>query len=110
MSFLRKDSYTPLNTLIESQNKIVKNDTIVNSSNYISTNKNLTATFLEEGIGIENMEFFAVLEVAKKFNIPAAGIFIVSNYTNKDAHKTFLKNHHLAMSKLSSYVLNKDLI
>ncbi|NQY24643.1 MAG: purine-nucleoside phosphorylase [Campylobacteraceae bacterium] len=110
LSFLRKDSYTPLNTLIESQNKIVKNDTIVNSSNYISTNKNLTATFLEEGIGIENMEFFAVLEVAKKFNIPAAGIFIVSNYTNKDAHKTFLKNHHLAMSKLSSYVLNKDLI
>ena len=56
------------------------------------------------------MEFFAVLEVAKKFNIPAAGIFIVSNYTNEDAHKTFLKNHLLSMSKLSAYVLNKDFI
>jgi len=110
LSFLRKDSYTPLNTLVESSNKIVKNSTVVNCSNYITTNNELVSPLIQEGIGIENMEFFSVLEVAKKFNIPAAGIFVISNYTNNDAHKSFLANHKVAMSKLSAYLVDKNFI
>jgi len=53
------------------------------------------------------MEFYAVLKVAEEFNIPVAGIFIVTNFTNANAHKDFLKNHNEAKIRLSKYVKNK---
>jgi nucleoside phosphorylase len=111
LSFLRNDSYTPLDNVIKSENiKSIDNDTIVNSSNYISTNKKLCNEFKNYGIGLENMEFFSVIKVAKEFNIEVAGIFIVTNYTNKDAHKDFMLNHKKAMSKLVDYLKNKNII
>ena len=58
--------HTPLDNVLESDNKFVRNDTIVNSSNYISTNENLLKEFLDYGVGIENMEFFSVLSVVKR--------------------------------------------
>jgi len=110
LSFLSKDSYTPLDNVLESENKMTRNDTIVNSSNYISTNFNLSKQYNEYGVGIENMEFFSVLQVAREFEIPVAGIFIVTNYTNENAHDDFIKNHQEAMSKLTKYLVEKQII
>ena len=50
------------------------------------------------------MEFFSVLRVAKAFNIPVAGVFIVTNYTDKNAHRDFIKNHKEAMRRLEKYI------
>jgi nucleoside phosphorylase len=110
LSFLTNSSYTPLDNVLESDNKMVKNDTIVNSSNYISTNEELAKQYNEYGIGIENMEYFSVLQVAREFEIPVAGIFIVTNYTNENAHDDFLKNHEEAMKKLTEYLVEKNII
>jgi len=82
----------------------------VNSSNYISTNSELTKNFKEYGIGIENMEYFSVLQVAKQFEIPVAGIFVVTNFTDENAHEDFMKNHKVAMEKLTNYLVEKQII
>lgn len=110
LSFLSNDSYTPLDNVLESENKMVRNDTVVNSSNYISTNAELSKQYNEYGMGIENMEFFSVLQVAREFEIPVAGIFVVTNYTNENAHDDFLKNHKEAMNKLTTYLVDKKII
>ena len=106
LAFLSKDAYTPLENVISTNTTNVK-DTIVNSSNYISTNDALTKKFLSFGVGIENMEFFAVLQVAKEFNIPAGGVFCVTNFTNTNAHQDFLKNHTKAKELLATHVKNR---
>lgn len=110
LAFLNNDAYTPLDNVLESENKFVRNDTIVNSSNYISTNFDLAQKYNEYGIGIENMEFFSVLSVAKEFEIPVAGIFVVTNFTNENAHEDFKKNHKEAMEKVSKYLIEKQII
>ena len=110
LGFLTSSAYTPLDNVLESDNKFARNDTIVNSSNYISTNEKLTKEFLDYGVGIENMEFFSVLSVAKEFEIPVAGIFVVTNYTNENAHDDFIKNHKEAMEKLTNYLLDRNII
>lgn len=110
LSFLTSSAYTPLDNVLESENKFTRNDTIVNSSNYISTDEKLTKEFLNYGVGIENMEFFSVLSVAKEFEIPVAGIFVVTNYTNSTAHEDFIKNHKEAMEKLVNYLIEKNII
>jgi nucleoside phosphorylase len=103
LGFLSKDAYTPLDNVVSTNTSNVK-DIIVNSSNYISTNKELTKKFLALGVGIENMEFFAVLSIAKEFDIPAGGVFCITNYTNKEAHKDFITNHEKAKELLSFHV------
>ena len=110
LAFLNADAYTPLNNVLESENKFTRNDTIVNSSNYISTNKELCKKYLEYGIGIENMEYFSVLSVAKEFEIPVAGIFVITNFTNENAHEDFIRNHKEAMEKLTNYLIEKNII
>ena len=110
LGFLTGSAYTPLDNVLESENKFARNDTIVNSSNYISTNEKLCKEFLDYGVGIENMEFFSVLSVAKEFEIAVAGIFIVTNYTNENAHEDFIKNHKEAMEKLTNYLIEKNII
>jgi len=103
LAFLNSDAYTPLDNVITT-NTTNKKDIIVNSSNYISTNAALTKKFLNFGIGIENMEFFSVLKVAQEFDIPAGGVFCITNYTNKTAHEDFLKNHNRAKELLEEHV------
>jgi len=110
LAFLNADAYTPLDNVLESENKFTRNDTIVNSSNYISTNKELTKKYLEYGIGAENMEYFSVLSVAKEFEIPVAGIFVITNFTDENAHEDFMKNHKTAMEKLTNYLVEKNII
>lgn len=110
LSFLNNDCYTPLDNVLNSENRLVQNQTIVNSSNYISTNFELSKKFNDYNIGIENMEFYSLLSVAKEFDINIAGIFIITNYTNENAHEEFLKNHSEAMEKLTKYLLDKKII
>ncbi|RXJ57981.1 purine-nucleoside phosphorylase [Candidatus Marinarcus aquaticus] len=110
LSFLNSDCYTPLDNVLNSENRLVQNQTIVNSSNYISTNFELSKKFNDYNIGIENMEFYSLLSVAKEFDINIAGIFIITNYTNENAHEEFLKNHSDAMEKLTQYLLDKKII
>ncbi|MGP1449707.1 MAG: purine-nucleoside phosphorylase [Wolinella sp.] len=108
LSYLEEDSYTPLDNLISLKSLLhVSHETnlkAVNSSNYITTNDELAHGFLKLGISLENMEFFSILEVARYFQIDTFGIFCVTNYTDKNAHKYFNKNHAMAMSLLKSYV------
>lgn len=110
LSLLNDDSYTPIKNIIESNQKTLRSDTIVNSSNYITTNQELSKYFSQYNIGIENMEFFSLCYIAKEFNIPIRGIFVITNYTNKDAHKDFVKNHKLALDKLVDYLKDEKLI
>lgn len=101
--FFNAKAYTPLDNVI-STSEDVSRETIVNSSNYITTDERLCKHYLSNNIYLENMEFFAVLKVAKAFNIPVAGTFIVTNYCNAKAHQTFLDNHTEAMKRLTTYI------
>lgn len=103
LSFLTNDAYTPLNNVVTTNTTEIK-DIVVNSSNYISTNKELCKKFLGLEIGIENMEFFAVLQIAQEFNIPAGGVFCITNYTDSNAHQDFMNNHEQAKILLSEHV------
>lgn len=104
LSFLSNDAYTPLDNVVSTNIDSSKKDVVVNSSNYISTNEELTKNFLKLGIGIENMEFYAVLKIAQEFDIPAGGVFCITNYTNKNAHEDFVNNHEKAKELLSLHV------
>ena len=103
LAFLSNNAYTPIDNVVSTNTTNIK-DIVVNSSNYISTNETLTKNFLKFGVGIENMEFFAVLKIAEEFNIPAGGVFCVTNYTNSSAHDDFLKNHDKAKELLGEHV------
>ena len=103
LAFLSNDAYTPIDNVVSTNTTNIK-DIVVNSSNYISTNESLSKNFLKFGVGIENMEFFAVLKIAEEFNIPAGGVFCITNYTNTNAHEDFLKNHDKAKELLEVHV------
>lgn len=107
LGFLNSDAYTPLDNVVSANTDNNIKDVIVNSSNYISTNQELTKKFLNFGVGIENMEFFSVLKIAQEFNVPAGGVFCITNYTNKNAHEDFLKNHEKAKELLSKHVKSR---
>ena len=104
LAFLQKKAYTPLDNVVSTNMDKTIKDVIVNSSNYISTNEELTKKFLKLGVSVENMEFFAVLKIAQEFNIPAGGVFCITNYTNKNAHEDFVKNHAEAKKLLTLHV------
>ncbi len=102
-SFFNAGAYTPLDNIISTAEDVSR-ETIVNSSNYITTDESVAKHYLSKNIHLENMEYFAVLKVAEAFGIPAAGIFIVTNYCNKNAHKDFMANHKEAMERLTRYI------
>ncbi len=101
--FFNAKAYTPMDNMVSAVEDVSR-ETIVNSSNYITTDRSLSKFYLEKGISLENMEFFAVLRVAKEFNIPVAGLFIVTNYCNENAHRDFMTNHKEAIARLTAYV------
>lgn len=95
-------SYSPI-SMVESS--IVSRETMkVNSSNYITTDERTANKFSNLGYFMENMEFYSVLKVANSFSIPAFGLFCATNFCNKEAHKTFIKNHKAAKEKIELYV------
>ncbi|WP_297813484.1 purine-nucleoside phosphorylase [uncultured Helicobacter sp.] len=120
LSFLQRKSYTPLDNFLtnvscetiikDSIDILPRQQNIVNSSNYITTDSTFAKQFLNLGITYENMEFFSILQVAKAFKLPALGIFCVTNYIHPNAQKQFLANHKMAMEKLKSYIYAKQKI
>jgi nucleoside phosphorylase len=101
--FFSNGAYTPVDNFVSSADDVSR-ETIVNSSNYITTDKKLSKHYLEKGIGVENMEFYSVLKVAREFGIPAGGVFVVTNYCDENAHSDFLNNHKEAMKILERYM------
>ncbi|WP_456451373.1 phosphorylase family protein [Hydrogenimonas sp.] len=116
LSYLLKKSYTPLQNNVIVSDENVSRETplralanaerpiIVNSSNYITTDFELAKRFNRLGIGLENMEFYAVMQVAQSFNIPCGGIFVVTNRCDEKAHDDFLKHHRDAMARLTDHL------
>ena len=104
LSFLNDDSYTPIDNACDNEINFCKNETIVNSSNYITTNFELSKKYNDYGMGIENMEFFAIMMVAKVFEIPVGGVFVVSNFCDKNAHNDYHKNMQKTMEILNSRI------
>lgn len=108
ISSLENKSYSPTESEIAS---IVPRGTCkVNSSNFITTDQNLAHKLFDRGCFLENMEFFAVLKVAQKFQIPAYGIFVATNFCDKNAHADFIKNHEQAKKELENYLKQKEII
>ncbi|WP_200762952.1 purine-nucleoside phosphorylase [Nitrosophilus alvini] len=105
--FFEDRCYTPIDNVITSDGINVSHETIVNSSNYITTDSTVGKFFNKHNIGIENMEFFSVMSVGKEFDIPCGGIFVVTNYCGPDAHKEFKRNHRKAMRLLNEYIYEK---
>jgi nucleoside phosphorylase len=106
--FLKKECYTPIDNVIALND--VSRETIVNSSNYITTDELISKAYLKLNIQAENMEFFSVLKVAKEYEIPTLGIFVITNYCCKDAHKEYISNIKTAKEKLIEYLLEKQII
>jgi nucleoside phosphorylase len=102
-SFFNAKSYTPIDNMVSTADNVSR-ETIVNSSNYITTDESLAKHYLKNNIGLENMEYFAVIKVAQHFSIPVAGAFIVTNYCNANAHQDFISNHKEAISRLTEYI------
>jgi len=102
-AFFNANAYTPIDNLVSTAEDVSR-ETIINSSNYITTDKNLGKQYISKNIHLENMEYYAVLKVAKTFGIPAAGVFIVTNYCDSHAHKDFIDNHKEAMGRLTTYI------
>lgn len=108
ISSLENKSYSPIESGIAS---IVPRGTCkVNSSNFVTTDQNLAHNLFARGYFLENMEFFAVLKVAQKFQIPAYGIFVATNFCDKNAHADFIKNHEQAKKELEKYLKQKEII
>jgi len=103
LAFLQKKAYTPLDNVVSAQTDDSK-DIIVNSSNYITTDFELSQKYNNFGVEIENMEFFSVVKIAQEYNIPVGGVFCVSNFCNENAHADFLKNHEKVKELLSVHV------
>jgi len=102
-SFFTGGSYTPIDNVVSTTDDVSR-ETLINSSNYITTDKSIGKHYLAQNIHLENMEYFAVLKVAQSFGISAGGVFIVTNYCDENAHEDFLKNQKEAMDKLSAYI------
>ena len=109
LGFLNNLCYTPLTSHIETIPPHVSRGTnnlspIVNSSNYITIDDSLAEKMLSHNIELENMEFFSILHVAKKFNIPCSGLFVITNYCNEHAHRDFMQNHQKAKELIILHV------
>ncbi len=107
--FLNKKCYSPIDNII-SFAKDVSRETIINSSNYITTNEEIAKKYLKLNIQAENMEFYSVMSVAKEFKIPTIGIFIITNFCHKEAHKEYLSNIKKAKKLLITTLIEKNII
>lgn len=107
ISLLDDKSYIPFPQEVFND---VSRETFINSSNFITKNIASATKFFELGAYAENMEFYSVLAVARKFNIPAYGIFVATNFCNANAHNDFITNHNLAKDILHDYLESKGII
>lgn len=107
-SFFTNSAYTPIDNVV-SASENVSHETVVNSSNYITQSKDIAKSYLSLKIDLENMEFYSVVKVAKEFNIPVAGIFVITNYCYENAQDEFKANHSRAMQLLEAYIRKKGI-
>jgi len=107
ISFLKQESFTPISQIITAN---PQKEIIVNSSNYITTDKLSALAFDKLGMEIENMEFYSVMSVAKEFDIPVKGIFVITNYCDKSAHEQYINNIKEAKTILIEHLNNKGYI
>ncbi len=107
--FLIGSAYTPIDNVVSAAEDVSR-ETIVNSSNYITTDPEMAKRYRSKRLELENMEFFSVLSVAKTFGIPAGGVFCVTNYCDENAHADFLKNREEAMRRLEDHLREKGLL
>lgn len=110
LGFLDNLCYTPIQNQIKLELNNVSHETseqnfpIVNSSNYITTDKKASLSLLNMGIELENMEFFSILHVAQTFKIPCFGLFVITNYCDQNAHQDFIQNHAKAKELIALHV------
>ncbi len=104
LSLITGSAYTPIDNTIYHGDVSRETSIMINSSNYITTDMEVATEYQKLGFELENMEFFSILKVAENFEIPASGIFIVTNYCDENAHEDFLKNHEQAKALLSEYI------
>ncbi|PAF51838.1 hypothetical protein BKH43_00980 [Helicobacter sp. 13S00401-1] len=107
--FIKGACYTPIENHVELENLELKSlkhlkKVSINSSNYINTDENISKALASANIALENMEFFSVLSVAQSFNLPAFGIFGITNYVGKEAFSEFRANHAHVTKLLESFV------
>lgn len=108
ISSLEDKSYSPIDCEINSN--VSRGTLKVNSSNFITTDIKSAHELFSRGYALENMEFYAVMAVANKFNIPAYGALIATNFCDKNAHFDFVKNHENAKKRLEIYLKNRGII
>jgi nucleoside phosphorylase len=104
-SAVYKSGYSPLE-LRESTflpPKQGRKTVVINSSNYITTSAETSRKLSFLGVDAENMEFYSILRTAREFGIPVFGVFVVTNYCNKDAHQEYLQNLPAAKRLLIDY-------
>ena len=106
LSFIQNQSYSVTENIIS----VNEPKNIINSSNYITTDINLAKKLNSLNIVAENMEFFSVMRVAKEFEIDVKGIFVITNYCDKDAHKQYTQNISKANQILIQYLKDKQII
>ncbi|HIP46459.1 MAG TPA: purine-nucleoside phosphorylase [Campylobacterales bacterium] len=107
LSLITGSAYTPIDNTIHHGDVSRETSIMINSSNYITSDIEVAAEYQKLGLELENMEFFSILKVAENFEIPAYGIFVVTNYCDVNAHQDFIKNHKKAKALLSEYVKEK---
>jgi nucleoside phosphorylase len=110
LSLITHSAYTPIDNTIYHDSVSRETSVMVNCSNYITTDMEVAAEYQKLGFELENMEFFSLLKVAENFEIPAYGIFVVTNYCDENAHELFLENHEKAKALLTDYLLKKEII
>ncbi|MDD3343570.1 MAG: purine-nucleoside phosphorylase [Sulfurospirillaceae bacterium] len=109
LGFLDNLCYSPIEAFVETSFPHVSRGTthpnlIVNSSNYITTGVDHARKMLSLGIDLENMEFYAILCVAQRFNLPASGFFVITNFCDANAHHDFISNHNHAKDIIAQHV------
>ena len=104
LSLITGSAYTPIDNTIHHGEVSRGTPIMINSSNYITSDMEVSKEYQKLGVELENMEFFSILKVAQNFEIPAYGIFIVTNYCDENAHQEFIQNHEKAKALLSDYI------
>ena len=104
LSLITQSAYTPIDNTIYHGDVSRETSIMINSSNYITCDMEVAKEYQKLGFELENMEFFSVLKVAENFEIPAYGVFVVTNFCDENAHEDFMKNHEKAKSILTQYI------
>lgn len=107
VSYLLDYTYTPLTKMIQN-NVSCETNIIVNSSNYITKDKDMATQFLKMGYDLENMEFYAVIYLANEFSIEAMGTFVVTNYCDENAHEDYMR-HHKKANKIMERIIEEKI-